>query len=559
MPDIILLNNTPGLSLSAPYANLSPYITSLYESNGLGFKGFSINDLGPTSEYKFTSDLYKNDKDNFKFFDIILKDVPGAVPGDSLDSLGLKGLNTINGLHTYYNSNSLFYYNIRWSLQSNGTVPQRDFFNQVNPAKKPHVYINFSNNLQQDFLIYYPVTANIELTISCGGQNAIIEVPAFIRPDGSPFSQILFVKKPKKLTSNDIVTIKAKSVLKDQKLNNKLPEAQSKPIPNTREYRLYGIDANNTAKLEDNRVRVNDRDANYYTKWDFIYSDIFDFMEDADDPIRIASSEKRPWGPNNKQYLHVTAQSDIPNAWERIRIEGHSVSAANAVWSIDHPEDNNQVDTTTVILGPYDGSPGLNNGLIKRYTYDSTTIPNLDNVNLYEKPLNAAFNKCIKDRIHYLNRGNNLKKEIELMLSLYGVNSNEGKALKKASDILDGGNCKTSIKVTGIKRAFTTFTVNPETNETTETDNDNRAFTLSQYEYSNDFPKSIFLGDTNNIILQFKYKINVEKNNDNSIVLQNNGYPKPEINKSKQIFIVNIIENTDAQFQQSIYSNSFPK
>lgn len=51
MPDIILLNNTPGLSLSAPYANLSPYITSLYESNGLGFKGFSINDLGPTSEY----------------------------------------------------------------------------------------------------------------------------------------------------------------------------------------------------------------------------------------------------------------------------------------------------------------------------------------------------------------------------------------------------------------------------------------------------------------------------------------------------------------------------
>ena len=81
MPDIILLNNTPGLSLSAPYANLSPYITSLYESNGLGFKGFSINDLGPTSEYKFTSDLYKNDKDNFKFFDIILKDVPGAVPG----------------------------------------------------------------------------------------------------------------------------------------------------------------------------------------------------------------------------------------------------------------------------------------------------------------------------------------------------------------------------------------------------------------------------------------------------------------------------------------------
>jgi hypothetical protein len=47
MPDIILLNNTPGLSLSAPYANLSPYITSLYESNGLGFKGFSINDLGP--------------------------------------------------------------------------------------------------------------------------------------------------------------------------------------------------------------------------------------------------------------------------------------------------------------------------------------------------------------------------------------------------------------------------------------------------------------------------------------------------------------------------------
>jgi hypothetical protein len=525
MPDIIYNKdqNILGISaLSANDNNLTTAINSITNESGLGFQGFSIKSLGPTSDYKTQADEYKKDLNNFKFFDMI--PIGTGLPGMKLSeaSANPRELPDNSPLRTWYdydlNNGPLFYYNLRWYLhihpnglntiipnsnQNHGDfIKTKPFFSSFNATRRPpSLRINFSNSLQQDFLMYYGVTSHIKLKISCGNNNATIELPAFIRPNGSLCNSILFVHKPKELTNRDKVTIRAKAVLKDQRLNvpnNPLPQFE----PFIRRYiddnsrTVNGWFFNSSTPTDETKINSNltrilaaSTNANYYDEWDIVYSPKIDYIySERHDPgvIEIENSYDE-----DNENLIITTKSPIPDYWTTIIINNHRISRANAVWKMTPTDEENTYRLTTKKII----SNGADGGTINRYLNGSTLRPKLSSFNNFlKKELDAILKSCIEERIYSLNKDNNknLKNEIEIRIKNMFNDSSAKTDLQLALDILNNSTCSIKIEFIDI--------IN-------KTNLDNN-FSLPSDSVSDNFINGLFLGDVNNIILKHKYNIN---------------------------------------------------
>jgi hypothetical protein len=494
------------------------------ENPGLGFKGFSLEGFrtrgfpGATTYVK-QANFYKK-PENFKFFDII-PEITG-LPGTSVKDLGFETSFPPDNMSYYkYDNSTLFYHNIRWYLQNNGDyISNIDFFQKakmpkINPmVNRPRVEVKFVNALEQTFLMYYRLEAEIKLQISCNKDIVEVEIPAFIRPNKQPTDTIYFVKKPNVLTVNDRIVVRAKSILKNQKVGdtNRYPLLQHRhqfpqlPLDsNKQQFRLYAINDDHKNKFNEiiGIIKGARNDPDFYDKWDFEYSPITDVVTGDDKPIDILKSEKI-----NDTKIKIFASEEIPSFWNRIKIKGHDVSRVNAVWDTEAVVGNTP-DTLILNMGKYNGPNGTKSGQITRYIEQSNLIPDFEQPWVFRDAFIRTLNNCLMAKINYL------KQDIKNLKAALAKHP-------EALEIIDKKSCATKITVVGLR--------------------------LLSY-----MP---FFGDEDNLILNFGYQFNRKLDNTGKAILDNGGNTIQETDLSKQFFMINIAPNGD-QFKLETYTECF--